>query len=265
MEIDVSLRKCYYNNNLCDLKYLENEVRTMSSLDKQIDFTENSCKDFIDVLASSAPIPGGGGASALVGAIGVALGNMVGSLTVGKKRYADVEEDIIRCKKEADEITKRLLELVAKDAEVFEPLSKAYSLPKSTPEELAKELNMPVDKVREISKISQEPVSLETPIGEEEDSHLGDFIPDEDAPAPSEAASFVLLKEQLGAVLETLSEREAKVLRLRFGLDDGRARTLEEVGKEFDVTRERIRQIEAKALRKLRHPSRSKKLKDFLD
>ena len=125
-----------------------------------------------------------------------------------------------------------------------------------TPEELAKELNMPVDKV---------PVSLETPIGEEEDSHLGDFIPDEDAPAPSEAASFVLLKEQLGAVLETLSEREAKVLRLRFGLDDGRARTLEEVGKEFDVTRERIRQIEAKALRKLRHPSRSKKLKDFLD
>ena len=134
-----------------------------------------------------------------------------------------------------------------------------------TPEELAKELNMPVDKVREISKISQEPVSLETPIGEEEDSHLGDFIPDEDAPAPSEAATFVLLKEQLGAVLETLSEREAKVLRLRFGLDDGRARTLEEVGKEFDVTRERIRQIEAKALRKLRHPSRSKKLKDFLD
>ena len=134
-----------------------------------------------------------------------------------------------------------------------------------TPEELAKELNMPVDKVREISKISQEPVSLETPIGEEEDSHLGDFIPDEDAPAPSEAASFVLLKEQLGAVLETLSEREAKVLRLRFGLDDGRARTREEVGKEFDVTRERIRQIEAKALRKLRHPSRSKKLKDFLD
>ena len=134
-----------------------------------------------------------------------------------------------------------------------------------TPEELAKELNMPVDKVREISKISQEPVSLETPIGEEEDSHLGDFIPDEDAPAPSEAASFVLLKEQLRAVLETLSEREAKVLRLRFGLDDGRARTLEEVGKEFDVTRERIRQIEAKALRKLRHPSRSKKLKDFLD
>ncbi len=134
-----------------------------------------------------------------------------------------------------------------------------------TPEELAKELNMPVEKVREISKISQEPVSLETPIGEEEDSHLGDFIPDDDAPAPSEAASFVLLKEQLGDVLKTLTPREAKVLRLRFGLDDGRARTLEEVGKEFDVTRERIRQIEAKALRKLRHPSRSKKLKDFLD
>lgn len=134
-----------------------------------------------------------------------------------------------------------------------------------TPEELAKELNMPVEKVREISKISQEPVSLETPIGEEEDSHLGDFIPDDDAPAPSEAASFVLLKEQLGDVLNTLTPREAKVLRLRFGLDDGRARTLEEVGKEFEVTRERIRQIEAKALRKLRHPSRSKKLKDFLD
>jgi RNA polymerase primary sigma factor len=134
-----------------------------------------------------------------------------------------------------------------------------------TNEELAKELNMSVEKVREISKISQEPVSLETPIGEEEDSHLGDFIPDDDAPAPSEAASFVLLKEQLGEVLKTLTPREAKVLRLRFGLDDGRQRTLEEVGKEFEVTRERIRQIEAKALRKLRHPSRSKKLKDFLD
>lgn len=134
-----------------------------------------------------------------------------------------------------------------------------------TPGELAKELNMSVEKVREISKISQEPVSLETPIGEEEDSHLGDFIPDDDAPAPSEAASFMLLKEQLGDVLSTLTPREAKVLRLRFGLDDGRARTLEEVGTEFGVTRERIRQIEAKALRKLRHPSRSKKLKDFLD
>ncbi len=134
-----------------------------------------------------------------------------------------------------------------------------------TPEELAKGLNMSVEKVREISKISQEPVSLETPIGEEEDSHLGDFIPDDDAPAPSEAASFVLLKEQLSDVLKTLTPREAKVLKLRFGLDDGRQRTLEEVGKEFDVTRERIRQIEAKALRKLRHPSRSKKLKDFLD
>lgn len=134
-----------------------------------------------------------------------------------------------------------------------------------THEELAKELNMSVEKVREISKISQEPVSLETPIGEEEDSHLGDFIPDDDAPAPSEAASFVLLKEQLVEVLKTLTPREAKVLKLRFGLDDGRQRTLEEVGKEFEVTRERIRQIEAKALRKLRHPSRSKKLKDFLD
>ena len=134
-----------------------------------------------------------------------------------------------------------------------------------TPEELAKGLNMSVEKVREISKISQEPVSLETPIGEEEDSHLGGFIPDDDAPAPSEAASYVLLKEQLVDVLQTLTPREAKVLKLRFGLIDGRQRTLEEVGKEFNVTRERIRQIEAKALRKLRHPSRSKKLKDFLD
>mgnify|MGYP001496419394 FL=1 len=133
------------------------------------------------------------------------------------------------------------------------------------PEEIAKEMNMPVEKVREIMKISQEPVSLETPIGEEEDSHLGDFIPDDDAPAPSEAAAFTLLKEQLIDVLDTLTPREEKVLRLRFGLDDGRARTLEEVGKEFNVTRERIRQIEAKALRKLRHPSRSKKLKDYLD
>jgi len=133
------------------------------------------------------------------------------------------------------------------------------------PEEIAKEMNMPVEKVREIMKISQEPVSLETPIGEEEDSHLGDFIPDDDAPAPSEAAAFTLLKEQLIDVLNTLTPREEKVLRLRFGLDDGRARTLEEVGKEFNVTRERIRQIEAKALRKLRHPSRSKKLKDYLD
>ena len=134
-----------------------------------------------------------------------------------------------------------------------------------TPEELSKELGMSLEKVREISKISQEPVSLETPIGEEEDSHLGDFIPDDDAPAPADAASFVLLKEQLVEVLKTLTPREEKVLRLRFGLDDGRQRTLEEVGKEFAVTRERIRQIEAKALRKLRHPSRSKKLKDYLD
>jgi RNA polymerase primary sigma factor len=133
------------------------------------------------------------------------------------------------------------------------------------PEEIAKEMNMSVEKVREIMKISQEPVSLETPIGEEEDSHLGDFIPDDDAPAPAEAAAFTLLKEQLIDVLDTLTPREEKVLRLRFGLDDGRARTLEEVGKEFNVTRERIRQIEAKALRKLRHPSRSKKLKDYLE
>lgn len=134
-----------------------------------------------------------------------------------------------------------------------------------SPEEIAQELDMTVDKVREIMRISQEPVSLETPIGEEEDSHLGDFIPDDDAPAPAEAASHILLREQLSEVLATLTEREEKVLRLRFGLEDGRSRTLEEVGKEFNVTRERIRQIEAKALRKLRHPSRSKKLKDFLE
>ncbi len=134
-----------------------------------------------------------------------------------------------------------------------------------TPEEIAEEMNMPVDKVREILKIAQEPVSLETPIGEEEDSHLGDFIPDEDASEPSEAASFTLLKEQLVEVLSTLTPREEKVLKLRFGIEDGHTRTLEEVGKEFHVTRERIRQIEAKALRKLRHPSRSKKLKDFLN
>ncbi|HIT59841.1 MAG TPA: RNA polymerase sigma factor RpoD [Candidatus Fimousia stercorigallinarum] len=134
-----------------------------------------------------------------------------------------------------------------------------------TPEEIAEEMNMPVERVREILKISQEPVSLETPIGEEEDSHLGDFIQDDNVPVPAEAAAFTLLKEQLSEVLETLTEREQKVLRLRFGLEDGRARTLEEVGKEFNVTRERIRQIEAKALRKLRHPSRSRKLKDYLD
>ncbi|MBU3132052.1 RNA polymerase sigma factor RpoD [Clostridium gasigenes] len=133
------------------------------------------------------------------------------------------------------------------------------------PEEISKVMELPVEKVREIQKIAQEPVSLETPIGEEEDSHLGDFIPDEDALAPAEAAAFTMLKEQLINVLDTLTPREEKVLRLRFGLDDGRARTLEEVGKEFNVTRERIRQIEAKALRKLRHPSRSKKLKDYLD
>lgn len=134
-----------------------------------------------------------------------------------------------------------------------------------SPEEIAVELEMPVERVREIMRIAQDPVSLETPIGEEEDSHLGDFIPDDDAPAPAEAASLILLKEQLGEVLATLTDREEKVLRLRFGLEDGRSRTLEEVGREFNVTRERIRQIEAKALRKLRHPSRSKKVKDFLD
>ena len=135
----------------------------------------------------------------------------------------------------------------------------------ATPEEIALEMEMEPEKVREILKIAQEPVSLETPIGEEEDSHLGDFIPDDEVQAPSDVATFTLLKEQLSAVLHTLTDREQKVLRLRFGLDDGRARTLEEVGKEFDVTRERIRQIEAKALRKLRHPSRSKKLKDYLE
>ena len=132
-------------------------------------------------------------------------------------------------------------------------------------EELSKEMNMPIDKVKEIMKIAQEPVSLETPIGEEEDSHLGDFIPDDETPAPADEAAFILLKEQLDSVLTTLTPREEKVLRLRFGLDDGRARTLEEVGTEFGVTRERIRQIEAKALRKLRHPSRSKKLKDYIE
>lgn len=135
----------------------------------------------------------------------------------------------------------------------------------ATPEEIAEEMGISEEKVREILKIAQEPVSLETPIGEEEDSHLGDFIPDEDVPAPAEAAAFSMLKEQLVEVLDTLTEREQKVLKLRFGLEDGRARTLEEVGKRFDVTRERIRQIEAKALRKLRHPSRSKKLKDYLE
>ena len=132
-------------------------------------------------------------------------------------------------------------------------------------DEIAAEIDMPVDKVREIMRVAQEPVSLETPIGEEEDSHLGDFIPDNDAPAPADAASHTMLREQLSDVLSTLTPREAKVLKLRFGLEDGRSRILEEVGKEFNVTRERIRQIEAKALRKLRHPSRSRKLKDYLD
>ncbi|MGN0660880.1 MAG: RNA polymerase sigma factor RpoD [Oscillospiraceae bacterium] len=135
----------------------------------------------------------------------------------------------------------------------------------ATPEEISAVIDMPVERVREIIRISQDPVSLETPIGEEDDSHLGDFIPDEDAPAPAEAASLTMLKEQLNEVRSTLTDREAKVLKLRFGLEDGRSRTLEEVGEEFGVTRERIRQIEAKALRKLRHPSRSKKLKDYMD
>ena len=157
-----------------------------------------------------------------------------------------------------------MVETINKLIRVSRQLLQQYGRDPS-PEELAKEMDMPEEKVREILKIAQEPVSLETPIGEEEDSHLGDFIPDEDAPAPAEAAAFTLLKEQLLDVLDTLTDREKKVLKLRFGLDDGRARTLEEVGKEFQVTRERIRQIEAKALRKLRHPSRSKKLRDYLE
>ena len=157
-----------------------------------------------------------------------------------------------------------MVETINKLIRVSRQLLQTYGREPS-PEEIAVEMGLSVEKVREIQKIAQEPVSLETPIGEEEDSHLGDFIPDEDVPAPAEAAAFSMLKEQLVEVLDTLTEREQKVLKLRFGLEDGRARTLEEVGKEFDVTRERIRQIEAKALRKLRHPSRSKRLKDFLD
>lgn len=157
-----------------------------------------------------------------------------------------------------------MVETINKLIRVSRQLLQTYGREPS-PEEIAEEMGLSVDKVREIQKIAQEPVSLETPIGEEEDSHLGDFIPDDDVPAPAEAAAFSMLKEQLVEVLDTLTEREQKVLKLRFGLEDGRARTLEEVGKEFDVTRERIRQIEAKALRKLRHPSRSKKLKDYLE
>ena len=157
-----------------------------------------------------------------------------------------------------------MVETINKLIRVSRQLLQTYGR-EPTPDEIAKEMGISVEKVREIQKIAQEPVSLETPIGEEEDNHLGDFIPDEDVPAPAEAAAFSMLKEQLVEVLDTLTEREQKVLKLRFGLEDGRARTLEEVGKEFDVTRERIRQIEAKSLRKLRHPSRSKKLKDYLE
>ena len=157
-----------------------------------------------------------------------------------------------------------MVETINKLIRVSRQLLQTYGREPS-PEEIAEEMDIPVERVREILKISQEPVSLETPIGEEEDSHLGDFIQDENVPVPADAAAFTLLKEQLDEVLGTLTEREQKVLRLRFGLDDSRARTLEEVGKEFNVTRERIRQIEAKALRKLRHPSRSRKLKDYLD
>ena len=156
-----------------------------------------------------------------------------------------------------------MVETINKLIRVSRQLLQTYGREPS-PEEIAKEMGISVDKVREIQKIAQEPVSLETPIGEEEDSHLGDFIPDEDVPAPAEAAAFSMLKEQLVEVLDTLTERERKVLKLRFGLEDGRSRTLEEVGKEFDVTRERIRQIEAKALRRLRHPKRSRKLKDYV-
>lgn len=157
-----------------------------------------------------------------------------------------------------------MVETINKLIRVSRQLLQTYGR-EPTPEEIGVEMGISVEKIREIQKIAQEPVSLETPIGEEEDSHLGDFIPDEDVPAPAEAAAFSMLKEQLVEVLDTLTDREQKVLKLRFGLEDGRARTLEEVGKEFDVTRERIRQIEAKALRKLRHPSRSKKLKDYLE
>ncbi len=157
-----------------------------------------------------------------------------------------------------------MVETINKLIRVSRQLLQEYGREPS-PDEIAAEMDISEDKVREILKIAQEPVSLETPIGEEEDSHLGDFIPDEEVPAPAEAAAFSMLKEQLVEVLDTLTEREQKVLKLRFGLEDGRARTLEEVGKQFDVTRERIRQIEAKALRKLRHPSRSKKLKDYLE
>ena len=161
-------------------------------------------------------------------------------------------------------IREHMVETINKLIRVNRQLLQEYGR-EPRPDEIAAEMGISEDKVREIIKVAQEPVSLETPIGEEEDSHLGDFIPDDDAPAPAEVAAFTLLKEQLMEVLDTLTPREEKVLRLRFGLDDGKARTLEEVGKEFNVTRERIRQIEAKALRKLRHPSRSKKLKDFLE
>ncbi len=157
-----------------------------------------------------------------------------------------------------------MVETINKLIRVSRQLLQTYGR-EPTPEEIAEEMSISVDKVREIMKIAQEPVSLETPIGEEEDSHLGDFIPDEDVPAPADAAAYAMLKEQLVDVLDTLTDREQKVLKLRFGLEDGKARTLEEVGREFDVTRERIRQIEAKALRKLRHPSRSRKLKDYLE
>ena len=187
----------------------------------------------------------------------------------GAISYEDPEEGIDRKRAIADQartirIPVHMVETINKLIRVSRQLLQELGR-EPTPEEIAEEMKMPVDRVREILKISQEPVSLETPIGEEEDSHLGDFIQDDNVPVPADAAAFTLLKEQLIEVLGTLTEREQKVLRLRFGLDDGRARTLEEVGKEFNVTRERIRQIEAKALRKLRHPSRSRKLKDYLD
>ena len=175
-------------------------------------------------------------------------------------KYTEAMKLIDFCEKKLNSATETINKLVRIQRQLVQGLGRD-----ALPEEIAKEMGLEVEKVREIMKIAQEPVSLETPIGEEEDSHLGDFIEDHDAPAPADAASFTLLREQLGEVLETLTLREKKVLELRFGLEDGRSRTLEEVGQHFGVTRERIRQIEAKALRKLRHPSRSKRLKDFLE
>ena len=185
----------------------------------------------------------------------------------GKLSASELMDVLENLNLESDQMDQLYDSLEALNIDISADDALLADLPDDEPaaEEIAEEMSMPVERVREILKISQEPVSLETPIGEEEDSHLGDFIQDDNVPVPADAAAFTMLKEQLEEVLGTLTEREQKVLRLRFGLDDGRARTLEEVGKEFNVTRERIRQIEAKALRKLRHPSRSRKLKDYLD